>query len=76
LNCWNTMPSRRRTATGATDGSVITDPSSSTSPSSISSSRSMQRSSVDLPDPDAPIRAIAACSGTARSIPRSTGRSA
>ena len=41
-------------ATGATDGSVITAPSSSTSPSSISSSRSMQRSSVDLPEPGRP----------------------
>ena len=56
------MPSRRRTATGATDGSVITSPSSSTSPSSMSSSRSMQRSSVDLPEPDAPISATASCS--------------
>jgi hypothetical protein len=45
------------------------------SPSSISSSRSMQRSSVDLPEPDAPISATAACSATARSIPRRTGRS-
>ena len=75
LNAWNTSPRRRRTRTGGTDGSVMTSPSSRMSPSSISSSRSMQRSSVDLPEPDAPIRAIARCSCTAMSMPRSTSRS-
>jgi hypothetical protein len=75
LKAWNTMPRRRRAATGSTLGSVTTSPSISTSPSSMSSSRSMQRSSVDLPDPEAPISAIARCSSTLRSIPRSTGTS-
>ena len=32
----------------------------------------MQRSSVDLPDPDAPIRQTTSCSATVRSMPRST----
>ncbi len=32
----------------------------------------MQRSSVDLPDPDAPIRQTTSCSPTSRSIPRNT----
>ena len=32
----------------------------------------MQRSSVDLPEPEAPIRQTTSCSPTARSIPRST----
>ena len=35
----------------------------------------MQRSSVDLPDPDAPIRQTTSCSSTARSMPFSTSRS-
>ncbi len=35
----------------------------------------MQRSSVDLPDPDAPISATAPCSGTLSETPRSTSRS-
>ena len=75
LKAWKTMPSRRRMAVGSTLGSVITSPSSSTSPSSISSSRSTQRSSVDLPEPEAPISATASCSFTVRSIPRSTSAS-
>ena len=32
----------------------------------------MQRSSVDLPEPDAPIRQTTSCSATARSMPRRT----
>ena len=32
----------------------------------------MQRSSVDLPEPDAPIRHTTSCSATRQSIPRST----
>ena len=35
----------------------------------------MQRSSVDLPEPEAPISATAWCSRTSRSIPFSTSRS-
>src|SRR4051795_503760 len=69
LNAWKTMPRRRRTATGSTDGSVITSPSSRMSPSSISTRRSMQRSRVDLPEPEAPMTATAWCSETVRSTP-------
>ena len=38
-------------------------------PASIGSSRLTQRSSVDLPEPDAPIRQITSCSSTTRSMP-------
>ncbi len=41
-------------------------------PSSSGSSRFTQRSSVDLPEPEAPIMQTTSCSATARSIPRST----
>ena len=74
-------PGRRGRAGGgprpaSTDGSVITSPSRKMSPSSISSSRSMQRSSVDLPEPEAPISATASCSRDRRGrCPCSTSRS-
>jgi hypothetical protein len=51
---------------------VISSPSMTMRPPSIGSSRLMQRRSVDLPDPDAPIRQTTSCSATSRSIPRST----
>ena len=57
---------------GSTRGSVTSRPSSSTCPSSTVSSRLAQRSSVDLPDPEPPMRATTWCSATARSTPRST----
>ena len=56
--------------TGGTDGSVITSPSRKMSPSSISISRSTQRSSVDLPEPDGPMIATYSLRRTARSTPR------
>ena len=57
------------------DGSVITDPS--VAPVAVRRRLGMVFQQFNLfPHLDAPIRAIAACSGTARSIPRSTGRSA
>ena len=49
------MPIRARTASASTRGSVMSSPSSSITPSSTISSRSMQRSRVDLPEPEAPI---------------------
>ena len=49
------MPIRARTASASIRGSVMSRPSSSIVPSSTISSRSMHRSSVDLPEPDAPI---------------------
>ena len=43
---------------------VISSPSTKIRPASIGSSRLMQRSSVDLPIPDAPIRHTTSCSAT------------
>ena len=56
-------------------GAVISCPSTMIRPASIGSSRLMQRSSVDLPEPEAPIRHTTSCSATDRSIPCSTSRS-
>ena len=53
-------------------GAVISSPSTTIRPASIGSSRLMQRRSVDLPDPDAPMRQTTSCSATTRSIPRRT----
>ena len=72
LNAWKTIPIRRRTAFTSTPGRVISSPSTTIRPASIGSIRLTQRSSVDLPEPDAPIRQTTSCSATARSIPRST----
>ena len=72
LYAWNTTPIRRRTASASTRGSVMSSPSSRITPSSTVSSRLMQRSRLDLPDPDAPISVTTWCSATSRSIDRST----
>ena len=72
LNAWNTIPIPRRTWFTSTPGAVISSPSTTMLPLSIGSSRLMQRSSVDLPEPDAPIRQITSCSSTDRSMPFST----
>ena len=56
LNAWNTIPIRRRTAFWSTPAAVISSPSTQMRPASTGSSRSMHRSSVDFPDPLAPIR--------------------
>ena len=58
LKLWNTMPIRRRTGSGSRPGSLMSSPSSRITPSSIGSSRLMHRSSVLLPEPEAPIRQI------------------
>ena len=71
LNDWNTIPIRRRTAF-TSRRRVISSPARKMRPASIGSSRLMQRSSVDLPDPDAPISATTSCSATVRSMPRRT----
>ena len=75
VKAWKTMPIRRRTASVASRGSVISCPSSSITPSSTVSSRLMQRSSVDLPEPEAPMSTVAVCSGTSRLTPRRTSSS-
>ena len=72
LNAWKTIPIRRRTLLMSTPRAVISSPSTRIRPRSIGSSRLTQRSSVDFPDPDAPIRQTTSCSATTRSTPRST----
>ena len=72
LNDWKTIPIRRRIALTSTLRAVISSPPTTIRPASIGSSRLTQRSSVDLPEPDAPIRQTTSCSATSRSIPRST----
>ena len=50
----------------------MSTPSKKISPSSSGSSRFAHRNSVDLPDPEAPIRVMTSPSATSRSIPSST----
>ncbi len=69
---WKTTPIRRRTASWSARGSVISSSSSQIAPSSISSSRFAHRSSVDLPEPEAPISAVTVCGATSRSTSRRT----
>src|SRR6185369_2267757 len=69
---WNTIPIRRRRRSRWTPSAVISAPSTKIRPASIGSSKLMQRRSVDLPDPDAPMRQTTSCSATTRSIPRRT----
>jgi hypothetical protein len=66
------MPIRRRTWSGSARGSVTSSPSRRMAPSSTVSSRFTQRSSVDFPEPDAPISAVTVCAGTVRSTDSST----
>ena len=55
---WNTMPMRWRTLRTSDSASGTATPSSSTRPPSIFSNALVQRRSVDLPEPDGPIRHI------------------
>src|SRR5512135_210597 len=60
---WKTMPMRRRSATGSVSGKVMSWPSNRSSPSIRqpeirSFMRLKQRSSVLLPQPEGPIRAV------------------
>ena len=61
LNDWKTIPIRRRIALRSTLRAVISTPPTTIRPAWIGSSRLMQRSSVDLPEPDAPIRQTTSC---------------
>ena len=72
LKLWNTMPTSRRTSSTSTPMSVMQSPLIVIDPPSTVSSRLMQRSSVDLPGPDAPMRHTTSCSLTDMSMPRST----
>ena len=61
LNDWKTMPILRRSAFTSTLPSVIVWPSMMIVPACTTSSRLRQRSSVDYPEPDAPIRHTTSC---------------
>src|SRR5215216_2156497 len=72
LNAWKTIPTRCRIRFTSTPRAVISSPSMKTRPALTGSSRLIQRSSVDLPEPEAPIRPTTSCSSTSRSTPLST----
>ena len=63
------MPKPRRIRFVSTPGAVISSPSTTTRPESIGSTRLTHLSSVDLPEPDAPIRHTTSCGATVRSMP-------
>ena len=69
------MPTLRRSRLTSTPSPVTTSPSTQMSPPSIGSSALMHRSSVDLPEPDAPIRQTTSCRATSRETPLSTSLS-
>ena len=69
---WKTIPIRWRTRFAFGSEAEIGSPFSRIEPALISSSRLMQRSRVDFPQPDAPIRLITSCGSTARLMFRST----
>ena len=75
LNCWNTMPTSRRTSSIFLRSSVSSMPSTTTRPRCQLSSRLMQRSSVDLPLPDGPQITMRSPRMTLRSMSRSTWKS-
>jgi len=68
------MPMWRRTAFSSTPGAVTSWPQSKIRPRLTGSRRFTHRSSVDLPDPDAPMRQMTSWGATDRSIPRRTSR--
>jgi len=68
LNCWNTIPTSRRTASIVRELSLTLTPSTMISPFWYVSSALMQRINVDLPDPDGPHRTIFSPVRTARLI--------
>src|SRR4051794_2114835 len=75
LYAWKTIPMLRRSWFTSTLPFVIIWPSTTIVPSSTRSSRLMQRSSVDFPEPDAPISVTTLCSSTDRLTPFSTSSS-
>ncbi|KAG1385606.1 hypothetical protein G6F60_014779 [Rhizopus arrhizus] len=72
---WNTMPMRWRTRRTSDLDSGNATPSSNTRPPSSFSSALVQRKSVDLPEPDGPIRHITSplftCSDTSANATKS-----
>src|SRR5688572_2763405 len=72
LNCWKTMPISERRRLSALPARLTDCPSKRTSPSSIVSRPLMQRSIVDLPEPDGPAMTTTSPRSIVRSIPSST----
>ena len=75
LNCWNTMPTSRRTLSICFKSPVNSMPSTTMVPFWCSSRRLMQRMSVDLPDPEGPQMTIRSARLTVRSMSRRTWNS-
>jgi hypothetical protein len=75
LNCWNTMPTLRRTRSMAFTSSPSSVPSTTSRPSWYSSSALTQRISVDLPEPEGPQMTMRSPGATFRSMSRSTWKS-
>ena len=71
LNCWNTMPTSLRWRCKVFGSSVTATPSMVMVPLSCGSSRLMARSSVLLPEPEAPMMTVTSpvlkCVDTSRS---------
>ncbi len=62
LKAWKTIPISAPDPVDVSTAAVMSSPSMEIRPASIGSRRLMHRSSVDLPDPDAPIRQTTSCS--------------
>ena len=72
LNCWKTIPISDRSCASALPAPLTGRPSKRTSPSSTVSRPLMQRSIVDLPDPDGPAMTMTSPRPIDRSIPSRT----
>ncbi len=72
LKLWNTMPTLARYLFGLTFPSTTLSPWKSTSPLVGVSRRLMHRSSVLLPEPEAPIMLVTSPGRTSKSMSRST----
>ena len=72
LYCWNTMPTFLRSASLSSFGSFTSWPSTVIEPLSIGTSALMQRSSVDLPEPDGPMMQTTSPFITSNETPLST----
>jgi len=66
LKDWNTIPIFWRTSFGFTEPEMIDSPSRRISPESMATSRLRHFKSVDLPEPEDPIRQTTSCGSTAK----------
>ncbi len=64
LNAWKTMPTSRRSRFSLMSSWITFRPSTVMVPPCVGSNPLMQRSSVDFPEPDAPMRHTTWCSST------------